>query len=177
MTHRLSRPIVATLCLALSPALHTSAVRADAPGATATTRPHGYVHAGIGLLEIAHLQAGGFLTPRLTVDGMMASLGVFGAHFGGGLTYAIGPTSPGRPPRHALLLGARVMLNADASFDSHGDDLTSYIVAPIGYGFLANNGFSFRVAVGPVIDRERKADSHAWTIGGPFLTASAGYWF
>jgi hypothetical protein len=183
MTHRslcLSSALLsfATLTLARPPAAHADAT---APSAE-IKRAHGYVHAGVGLIEVAHLQGGAFLTSRLTVDGMVAWAGVFGSRFGGGLTYAIGPASPGRPPRHALLIGARVMLDEKMTFDSHGDDASSYFVTPVGYGFLADNGFSLRIGVGPVFGRERQDGPpqnirRAWYISGPFVTASAGFWF
>jgi hypothetical protein len=188
MTHRLSRPILVSLCLAAGPALHAPAARAVAPEEAApAARPIGYLNAGLGLVEVAHLQGGVFLTPRLTVDAMVAWAGVFGSRFGGGLTYAIGPAaSPGRPPRHALLIGARVMLDDKLKFASHGDDLTSYFVAPIGYGFLSDHGFSLRIGVAPVLSRDMlftydsagaQTVRYRWSIGGPFFTASAGFWF
>ena len=59
-------------------------------------------------VELAHVEGGVFLTPRLSVDGMLSWNGVFGSRYGLGLTYAFGPLQGGRPPRHALLVGSRV---------------------------------------------------------------------
>jgi hypothetical protein len=181
MTHRSLRISLAFISLTTAALLRAPA-RADTTPSAEVKQARGYLHAGIGLIEVAHLQGGAFLTPRLTVEGMLAWAAVFGNRFGGGLTYAIGPASPGRPPRHALLIGARVMLDSRLAFDSYGDDASSYFVTPIGYGFLANNGFSLRVGVGPVIGRQRRVSPeqttrHEWYISGPFFTASAGFWF
>jgi hypothetical protein len=154
----------------------------DAAAPQVIKQPFGYFHAGVGLIEVAHVQGGVFLSPRLTADAILAWAAVFGSRWGGGLTYAIGPATPGRPPRHALLLGARVMFDDRLTFDAHGDDASSYFVAPIGYGFLADNGFSLRIGAGPAVNRERTNDvnsqtGHRWLIGGPFFTMSGGFWF
>jgi hypothetical protein len=139
--------------------------------------PRGAVQFGVGLLELAHAEVGVFVIPTLTIEGMLAWNGVFGSRFGAGLSYALGPASPGQPPRHALLVGARVMMASDFAFDSHGDDLSSYAITPVGYQFVARNGFLLRAAAGPVFTRERSAQGHRLQVGGPFITVSAGRWF
>ena len=151
-----------------------STVELTAPPAAA----HGYAQVGVGLLEIAHADAGVFVTPHLSVDGMVAWDGVLGTRFGGGLTCAVGSAQGRRPPRHALLLGARLMLDGHARFDSHGDDLSSYVAVPIGYGFLERNGFYLRATVAPISTRERGDNGgHRLAVGGPFVDASAGWVF
>src|SRR6185369_12666939 len=100
-------------------------------------------------------EAGFFLGPHVGVEGMAASTGVFGARYGGGVFGLIGQARGGRPPRNSLLVGARLMLNEAATFDSHGDDLTSYVVLPVGYALLADNGFFLRLTGGPAVIRER----------------------
>jgi hypothetical protein len=138
------------------------------------------------LLEVLHLELGAFVLPRLSLEAMGAVEGVFGVRFGGGLFTSIGPRIGDRPPRHALTLGARIMLDEHATFDSHGDDLSSYAVFPVGYAFLADDGFYFRATAGPVLVRERTDEpvtsgaytyGHRWILSGPFLTAAAGIAF
>jgi hypothetical protein len=171
--------LAAVLALLATPrvaiAVPTSGQRHDA---APTRRPLGFVQAGMGLVEIVHAEAGVFVTPRLTLEAMAAWNGVFGSRLGGGITLALGHALAGRPPRHGWLLGARVMLAGDLAFDSHGDDLSSYAMLPVGYGFFADNGFYFRAAAGPVLARERSdGGGHEFSIGGPFVTAAVGFWF
>ncbi|MEP6651920.1 MAG: hypothetical protein ABJA82_01090 [Myxococcales bacterium] len=144
-----------------------------------------FVQGGTGLVEVAHVETGVFLGPHLTVEAMAAWAAVFGARYGGGVTVAIGHAQGNRAPRHALLIGARLMLNSDATFDSHGDDLSSYIAAPIGYAFLSDGGFYFRAAVDLVVGRERTTHEgptpdapiigHEWGVMGPMVTVAFGW--
>jgi hypothetical protein len=117
---------------------------------------------------------------------MVAWEGVYGTRYGGGLMYAFGPAEDRRTPRHALLVGARLMLNSSATFDSHGDDLSSYAVVPVGYGYRADSGFYVRATIAPIIARQRtnKPDGtgaitvgHEWTVGGPMVNVAAGWTF
>ena len=157
-----------------------------ASGAT-TKSVHAFVQAGTGLTELAHAEAGVFLAARLTLEAMVAWEGVYGGRYGGGLMYAFGRAPDGRPPRHALLVGARLMLNSTASFDTHGDDLSSYGVIPVGYGYRADSGFYLRATVAPVLARERKdvpptgtgaaTFDHQWSVGGPMINVAAGLTF
>lgn len=159
--------------------------------AAAVTTPgpaHGFVQAGTGFYEILHVEVGGFLGPHLSVEGMVASAAVFGARYGAGLMFLVGRDQEGRPPRHALLLGARLMLNSDASFDTHGDDLSSYCVLPVGYSFLADGGFFLRVTAGMAILRDRITTAgagpgaaatthHEVGLAGPMLNIGLGVAF
>src|SRR5262245_33636359 len=104
---------------------------------------HGFAQVGIGLVEIGHVEAGAFIGRHLTLEAMASQDAVFGGRYGGGVMALIGHAQGPRPPRHSLLVDARLMLNSDATFDNHGDDLSSYGVIPVGYGFLADNGFFF----------------------------------
>jgi hypothetical protein len=95
---------------------------------------------------------------------------------------AIGHRRGARPPRHALLVGARVMLDSHATFDSHGDVLSSYVMLPVGYAFLTDGGFYFRTTVGPILVRERKTRDgppptieHEIGLGGPMVTVAFGF--
>ena len=153
----------------------------------ATSKPvHAFVQVGTGLLEFAHAEVGVFLASRLTLEAMVAWDGTFDSRYGGGLMYSFGHAQAGRPPRNALLVGARLMLNSTASFDSHGEDLSSYVLLPVGYGYLGDSGFYFRATLAPVITRSR-ADSgtvltgtpieRKWTLGGPMLNAAVGFAF
>ena len=157
-------------------------------GAARPVPVRAFVQAGSGVTELAHAEVGVFLGAHLTAEAMVAWEAVFGAHYGGGLTYAVGHAQDRRPPRHALLVGARVMLSGAATFDTHGDDLSSYLVVPVGYGYLANSGFYLRATIGPAIVRERKTvaqtapiggttTEHAWAVTGPLLNVAAGLAF
>ena len=154
---------------------------------TTTTSVHAFVQAGTGITELAHAEAGIFLASHLTLEAMVAWEGVYGGHYGGVLMYAFGRATDGRPPRHALLVGARLMLNSTASFDSHGDDLSSYVLVPVGYGYRADSGLYLRATIAPVLARERQdaqpngaggaTFDHRWTVGGPMLNVAAGLTF
>jgi hypothetical protein len=151
-----------------------------APASTAAQpapRALGFVQAGTGLVEIANLAAGLYLTPRLDFEGWAAWNGVFGGRLGGGFTYSFGHRDGQRPPRHALTVGERVMLATGAAFDSHGDDLSSYIAMPVGYAFTSQSGLQLRAALAPILSRERRDDGHRWGLGGPFVTLSLGHTF
>lgn len=145
---------------------------------------HAFVQVGSGLLEAAHAEIGIFLTSRLTLEAMVAWDGVYDSRYGGGLMYVFGHAQVGRPPRHTLLVGARLMLNSTASFDSHGEDLSSYVLAPVGYGYLSDSGFYFRATLALAIARERTdipangvAFDHHWTVGGPMTNVAVGLAF
>lgn len=148
---------------------------------------HVFAQAGVGLLEIGHVEVGVFVGPHVTIEGMAASDGVFGGRYGGGCFALIGHAQ-GRPPKHALLLGLRLMLNADGTFDSHGEDLSSYGVIPVGYSYLGQNGLFVRSTAGLAIIRNRTTDQnvlaggspsmgHEIAVGGLMFTASVGYAF
>jgi len=145
---------------------------------------HVYGQAGIGLVELAHLELGAFVGPRVSVEGMVAWDGVNGGRYGGGAYYTFGHAQGRRPPRHGLLVGARLMLDADAAFESHGDDLSSYGVIPVGYSFLSDGGFFLRATVGLAVVRERTVPDpkvslveHHWRAAGPLFTVGAGFAF
>lgn len=169
---------------------HPGTASAEEAVATAVAPPppvHVFAQAGVGMVELAHLEVGAFLGPHLAVEAMAAWNGVYGPHYGGGAFAILGHAQGRRPPRHGLLLGARLMLDSDASFDSGGDKLASYGAIPVGYSFLADNGFFLRASVAVAVTRERTAQQeavgqplvidHRWTVGGPLFTASAGFAF
>jgi hypothetical protein len=152
----------------------------------ATTQPvHAFIQVGSGIPEFAHAEVGVFLTSRLTLEAMAAWDGVFYSRYGGGLMYAFGHAQEGRPPRHALLVGARLMLNSTASFDSNGEDASSYVMVPVGYGYLADSGFYFRATLALVITRRERTDSPAqglsfdghWIAGGQVPNVAVGFAF
>jgi hypothetical protein len=62
---------------------------------------HAFAQVGIGFLEIGHAEVGAFLGPHLTVEAMATWVGVFGAHYGGGIMYSVGQAQ-GRRPRGTL---------------------------------------------------------------------------
>ena len=115
----------------------------------------------------------------------MAWDGVFGSRFGGGVFYTFGQARGRRPPRHSLLVGARLMLDSAATFDSQGDDLSSYGVVPIGYGYLGDGGFFLRITAGAAVGRKRMTTygptpgtpiiGHELAIGGPMFNLSVGF--
>jgi hypothetical protein len=179
--------IAATFALGITLGAVATANAAGDDAAAAPRPVHVFAQVGVGLVEIAHVEAGAFLGPHLTVEGMVASDAVFGGRYGGGVFGVFGRAQGRRPPRHAVLAGARLMLDGGANFDSHGDDLTSYGVVPVGYGFLADNGFYFRATVGAALIRERKTTDPA-VLGmaplithelavGPMVTTAAGVAF
>ena len=167
---------------------------AEAPagdGGVVPTPVHAFVQGGVGVTELLHVEAGAFLGAHLTVEAMAALEGVFGVRYGGGAMYAFGHAqvheNTRRPPRNALLVGARVMLNSSASFDTNGDDLSSYVLLPVGYGYLSDSGFYLRATIGPVVVRGRRDQGQpvggpimfdrAWTVTGPMLNVGAGLAF
>lgn len=177
-----SLAFAATLGISRSSIAQTASTPSEA-----TSKPvHAFVQVGTGLLEFAHAEVGILLASRLTLEAMVAWDGVFDSRYGGGLMYSFGHAQAGRPPRNALLVGARLMLNSTASFDSHGEDLSSYVLLPVGYGYLGDSGFYFRATLAPAITRSR-ADSSTvltgtaverkWTLGGPMLNAAVGLTF
>lgn len=163
--------------------------KAEEAAATVTsTQPRPvrlYAQAGVGLLELGHVELGTFLGPHVSVEATAAWVGVFGPRYGAGAFYTFGHAQGARPPRHGLLVGARLMLNSNATFDTHGDDASSYGVIPVGYSFLSDNGFFFRATVGAAIVRERTMSAgpdplmpiidHRWMVTGPLFTASFGF--
>lgn len=144
-----------------------------------------FVQAGSGLVELAHLEMGTFIGPHVSVEATVAWPGVFGMRYGAGAFYTFGHAQGSRPPRHGLLVGARLMLNQDATFNTHGDDLSSYGVIPVGYSFLSESGFFFRTTVGAAIVREQTRSTDATTatsvvehrlrVGGPLFTVAFGF--
>jgi hypothetical protein len=143
---------------------------------------HAFAQVGTGLLEVGHVEAGAFLTPRLTIEAMASWAGVFGAHYGGGAMYSFGTLQGVRPPRHAFLVGARVMFDPTFSFVSGGDTLRSYGVVPIGYGFLADSGLYVRATAGLVVMGERTTPAPGMSetklvVAPAMFTAAIGYAF
>jgi hypothetical protein len=145
-----------------------------------------FAQVGVGLPEFVHAEVGGFLTPHLTIEAMIATDGVFGVRYGGSVMVGIGRAQGPRAPRHAFLLGARLMLNSEATFDEHGDDLSSYGVAPLGYAFLSDGGLYFRTTVGLLLTRARTTRDgptpasppiieHSLGVAGPMIAISIGF--
>jgi hypothetical protein len=135
------------------------------------------VRFGLGFVELAHVSVGVFFTPWLTAEAMLSWEGVHGTHFGAGLFYAIGAAEADRPPRHALVVGVRVMMAGSFRFDSHGDDLSSYVVTPVGYGYMSSSGLCFQGTAGPLFTRQREDDGGHHLGVGVAVTASIGRWF
>jgi len=173
--------------LLLSPSLR--AEPAGSPPVARYDRDWFFLQAGIGLVEVGHLEAGTFVTPNLDVEAWLAWASVFGSRAGLGLTYAFGTSEGGRAPRGAFTVGARVMLNRELTFDNHGDDLSSYVGIPLGYAIRRDSGLYLRCALVPIVTRARKSSheppapgvveptEHQVRLGGPFFTASAGVAF
>ena len=145
---------------------------------------HVYGLVGLGLIELAHAELGAFVGPHVSVEGMVAWDGVYDARYGGGAYYTFGRAQGRRPPRHGLLIGARLMLDSGARFETHGDDLSSYGVIPVGYSFLSDRGFFLRATIGLAFARERTHPDpkvslveHHWSAGGPLFTVGAGFAF
>jgi hypothetical protein len=156
--------------------------------AVVVSKPHPvrmFALAGVGLPELAHLELGTFLGSRVSVEATVAWAGVYGPRYGAGVFYTFGSAQGPRPPRHGLLVGARLMLDSGATFNSQGDDLSSYGAIPVGYSFLSDRGFFFRATVCAVVVREEtRRDGptplmpiveHGWAVGGPLFTASFGF--
>jgi len=169
--------LAANMALAQHAVAQGTTVADDATG----KRLHAFVQVGSGLVEFAHAEVGVFLTARLTLEAMAAWDGVFYSRYGGGLMYSFGHAPEGMTPRKALLVGARLMLNSTASFDSGGDELSSYVLVPVGYGYRGDSGFYLRATLAPVITRERSNGTsnggpieHHWAVGGPMLDVSVG---
>jgi hypothetical protein len=139
--------------------------------------PRGLVEVGVGFLELAHIGIGVFFSNWLTCQAQVSWNGGHGNRFGAGCTYAVGAAEPDRPPRHALLVGARVMMATSFTFDSHGDDLSSYVVIPVGYGLATASGFNLQGTVGPGLIRSRTDRGHRLGLAGPFAVLSVGRWF
>ena len=140
---------------------------------TASKPTYVFAQVGVGFVEVGHAEVGAFLGPHLTVEAMATWAGVFGAHYGGGIMYSFGQAQGRRPPRHALLVGARLMLDPTATFESHGDDLNSYGVIPVGYGFLSDSGFYLRATAGLIVYGERDSV----VVSGPMVNVGIGFAF
>lgn len=157
--------------------------------AVATSNQHPvrmFVQAGPGIVEFAHLEVGTFFGPRVSVEANLAWNGVFGPRYGAGVFYTFGYAQGVRPPRHGLILGARLMLDSGATFRSQGDDMSSYGVVPVGYSFLSDGGFFFRATVGAGIVRKETRQAydpvtmtspveHSLGVGGPLFNVSVGF--
>jgi hypothetical protein len=99
--------------------------------------------------------------------------------YGLGASCLVGSARAAGPPRHALLLGGRVMTGADLSLNSYGDKLASFAMLRIGYSFMSDSHFMLRLEAGPVAVWQRRpseANGHL-AIGGPLATAAVGYAF
>ena len=157
--------------------------RAAAAETTSVTRTkseptHVFAQVGTGMVELGHAEVGAFLGPHLTIEAMAAWSGVFGAHYGGAVMYSVGQAQGRRPPRHALLVGARLMLDPTVTFESRGDDLNSYGVIPVGYGYLSDSGFYLRATAGLVVFGERNgAEGRGLVVSGPLFNFSVGFAF
>lgn len=155
--------------------------RALAEEAAAPDEPpvHGYVLAGVGLPELGHLEIGAFGHPHVNLEATVVWAGLFGRRYGGGIYYTAGVSQFRRPPRHGVLLGARLMFDSTRSFDTYRDELSSYGVLAGGYSFLVDH-FYFRVLLGLSIVRELVGDAinrvphREWTFGNPVLTLAVG---
>ncbi len=141
-----------------------------------------FVQPGVGLVELGNVKAGLFLGPHLSLEGMAAWTGVYGVRWGGGLTAFLGHAEGNRPPRSALTVGARLMLDSAMTFDSHGDDLSSYVALPVGYSLVRDNGLFFTATIAPVVLHERTSPTptttgHDWTVSGPIFNVGVGFVF
>jgi hypothetical protein len=164
--------------LAVAALLLARQARADTPLELAPAPPpRGIAEVGVGFRELAHVGIGLFLTNWLTCEGLITWNGVYGNRFGAGCVYAVGAAEPDRPPRHAFLAGARLMMAGSFTFDSHGDDLSSYGVILIGYGYASPGGFSLQATIGPGLIRSRTDGGHRLGVAGPFAALSLGRWF
>jgi hypothetical protein len=155
--------------------------RADEPPAS-DPLVRAFVQPGVGLVELGNIKAGAFLGSHLSIEAMAAWNGTFGARWGGGFTTFIGSAEGHRPPRHALTLGARLMLDGAMTFDAHGDDLSSYVALPVGYSYVRDDGLFFTATAAPVVLRDRTSPTptttgHEWAAGGPLFNVGVGFVF
>jgi len=90
--------------------------------------------------------------------------------------YSLGTARGRRPPRNALLLGASAMLNPREGLElsGHGETLAASLNPSVGYAFLAERGFYFRVVLAVLVYHQGTA-SDAHFEAGPSLTAGAGF--
>ena len=137
----------------------------------ATVRVYGAI--GSGLPDLAHGELGYFVSPRLTLEAHAHWI-VFNPLVGLGATYALGKALPARPPRHAGLLSAQVLVNptlGGLELQGGGETLAALVAAYGGYGFLADNGFYLRVLAGGLLYSENGFAM------GPNATVSLGWAF
>ncbi|MDB4979742.1 MAG: hypothetical protein JWM82_494 [Myxococcales bacterium] len=185
---RIRLPRAALAVVAVGAALACSAprlARADEFPSHAPSDPfvRAFVQPGIGLVELGNVKAGVFLGPHLSLEGMAAWTGVYGARWGGGLTAFLGHAEGNRPPRSAFTVGARLMLDRAMTFESYSDDLSSYVALPVGYSLIRDNGLFFTATLAPVIVRERSnlsaatTTTHDWTVSGPLFNLGIGIVF
>jgi len=136
----------------------------------------GYVEGGIGFIELAHLRAGVYLTPRVSLE-LYGGNVLFNWLAGlGGTVYLLGDAGEGRPPRHSLMLNASVTVNPTLfppRVTSGAETVGAAFLFNIGYALTAPSGFLFRVYSGGVVLVEEFVPPP----GPNFIALGAGYRF
>lgn len=135
----------------------------------------GYVEGGIGFPELAHIRAGGFVLPRISVELYGANV-LFNWLAGlSGTAYLLGDASEGHPPKHSLMLNAAIAINPTLfppRVTSGSETIGAAFLFNVGYALNARSGFMFRVYSGGIVVAED------FIGGGPNLIAvGAGYRF
>jgi hypothetical protein len=152
----------------------------EARAAEQSGSDHVYLQLGVGVIEVLNASVGYFVTPRLTMDLWIVEPLLLAAHGGGGVTYALlGADNGGRAPHHALTIGARLMFDRDLSFDSHGEDIASYLALPVGYAYRSPGSILVRASIAAIADRRRTdaGSGHEIGLSGMLFNLSGGWAF
>jgi hypothetical protein len=129
------------------------------------------VEAGVGLPELLHLGVGARVSPRWTVEVRYGNV-VFNSLVGVGATGALFGDASAGPPRHALLVDGRLMVNPTLGrfqLTGGGETIGAAAFLHSGYAFQGDNGFLFRARVGALFYED---DGFA---AGPNFTVAAGW--
>ncbi len=144
-------------------------------GAAPAAAQRGYVGAGLGFPSLAHVEAGWLPIARLAVE-VRGDWVIFNPMVGAGVTgYLLGDADGDRPPRHALLLSGRLMVNptlGELTIEGDGAETIGALAGvDVGYGWLTDAGFHLRPRLGVWA-----YEDDGFAVGG-HLTVTAGWVF
>ena len=115
----------------------------------------GFISGGIGLPELAHLEGGVFVAPRVDVGARVGWV-LFNPEVGLQVDGFLLGTATDRPPRHSLLVTSTLMVNPTPPFRLRGggERLGAYLGAYGGYAYTGDAGFIVRAELGALLYAE-----------------------
>ena len=116
---------------------------------------NGFVSGGVGFPEMAHLEGGVFVAPRVDVGARVGWV-LFNPEVGVLVHGFLLGTATDRPPRHSLLVSGALMVNPTPPFSlrSGGERLGGYLGVYGGYAYTGEAGFIVRAELGALLYAE-----------------------